>query len=455
MTSKAAGIVRHVHGLRLGRRSLLRGAGVALALPWLEAMPARAADVLPRAMFVYFPSGYPRGLWQAASEGDAVVLPPLARALQPFARKLTLVTGLANQPASVGASNAGGIHARGTGCSLVAEPLTPAGFAGAGVSVDQLIVDDIAGASCISSLVLGLPNERVPSFSEEGMSSIFYNNVSFRGPRSPVPKVSNPADLFVRFVTCPGIGTARSPQRLRFERGVMSAIKRKAERLMSQAGREDRLRLEEYFTSVSELERRFLPSPHRNDSATCVPDGPSVPGNTLAESAAAMFDLTVLALRCGLTRVATLMMDGAFSRRHFGLPGLGNANYIHGLSHAEFGGEATDTPRWTTITSQYFSLFASLLARLDAVQEGGGTLLDATAVTFFSEFGDGNAHACEDLPFLIAGSAGGRLRTGQHLRAAAGTPQANAWLALLQAFGVGRDRFGDSTGSLAGLMIKS
>jgi hypothetical protein len=127
-------------------------------------------------------------------------------------------------------------------------------------------------------------------------------------------------------------------------------------------------------------------------------------------------------------------------------------NYIHGLSHAEFGGEALDTPRWMKITRHYFEIFAYLLAKLDAADEGGATLLDQSIVWIGSEFGDGNAHACSDLPVVVAGGGGGRLRPGRHVAVQPGTPQANALLGVLQAMGVSRLAFGDSTGTIPGLL---
>jgi hypothetical protein len=444
---------------RLSRRALLRGAGCSLALPWLEVMaPARAraqaSAIPPRALFVYFPSGYTKGHWQIGGAGGAdFTLPALASALAPFQSKLTIVSGLSNAPAGVGGLTAGGMHARGTGCSLVASPLLETGFQGPGVSADQVIVQGLGQASCLSSLVLGVPNERIPSFSEEGYSSIFYNNISFTGPRSPVQKISSPEDLFLRLVTCPGFGPGRGDKRARFEQSVMSAVKDQATRLIGCAGQADRLRLQEYFTSVEELERRFR-APSAPAPASCrAPAAPPPPGTTLREGAAAMMDLAVLAFQCGLTRVGTLMMDGAFSRRNYGLPDIGGANYIHGLSHGEIGGEEADNPRWLKITAHYFQLFAHLLGKLDAVREGEGTLLDHSVVTLFSEFGDGNTHDVHQLPLILAGGASGRLRTGRHIAAAPGTPQANVLLDVIRAMGVARGSFGDSTGGVPGLSV--
>jgi hypothetical protein len=414
--------------------------------------PRQAQAAAPaRALFIYFPSGYHAGAWITGGTpgtSTSFQLPALAGALLPWKAKLALITGLSNQPATEFGDDAGGLHARGTGCALVCAPLRRAtGFAGAGVSVDQLIAQKLGADSCISSLVLGVPNENTPNFAEEGYSSIYYNNVSFTGPRSPVQKVSNPSDLFLRLVTCPGFGGRPSEKRARFEQGVMSGIKDQATRLMKGAGQADRARLDEYFTAVSELERRFLPAV----PATCPArkEAPA-PGTTLAEGANAMMDLAVLAFQCGLTHVGTLMMDGAFSRRDFGLADINGVNYIHGLSHNEIGGEEADRPRWLKITSHYFQLFAGFLAKLDAVPDAGGTLLDNTLVSIVGEFGDGNRHLSSDLPLVLAGG-GGRLHLGRHITTAPGTPVASVYLTLLHALGMDQAAFGDSRGEIAGL----
>ena len=381
-------------------------------------------------------------------------MPAIAAALAPWQKQLTLVSGLSNAPAGGRGRHRGG-HARPRHRLLAwcaARCGRPAS-SGPGVSADQVIVQGLGDSSCLSSLVLGVPNERIPSFSEEGYSSIFYNNVSFTGPRSPVQKISSPEDLFLRLVTCPGFGPGRGSKRARFEQSVMGAVKQQADRLMGCAGQADRLRLEEYFTAVTELERRFRASSAPAPASCQAPAAPPAPGATLREGATAMIDLAVLAFQCGLTRVGTLMMDGAFSRRNFGLPDIGGANYIHGLSHGEIGGEEADNPRWLKITTHYFQLFAYLLGKLDAVKEGEGTLLDHTVVTMFSEFGDGNTHDVHQLPVILAGGASGRLRTGRHIAAAPGTPVANLLLDVIQAMGVTRPSFGDSTGRVPELAV--
>jgi Protein of unknown function (DUF1552) len=459
--------MRTVKSFRLGRRAVLRGAGVSLALPWLEVMAEKSAfgqaAVAPRALFFYWPTGYRAGDWLAnpATPGTLTTfnIPTIATALTPFKSKLTFVTGTEMKPASVG-NGGDGIHARGTGCSLVAEVLTKTGFT-TGISADQVVARAVGTGTCIPSLALGVPGERPATFAEDGYGGVYYNNVSFTGPTSNVQKENKPEDLFRRLTTCSGFGTGGTgtmppppDPRVAFEKSVMAAVKVDAQRLMTCVGQEDKLRLDEYFTSITELERRFVDMPPPPGGGTAMCDKPAAPTTqtVFKDNAFVMMDLAVLAFKCGLTRVATMMLDGAFSRRNYGLPDIDGVDYIHGLSHGEIGGKTVDHPRWVKITTHYFELMAHLLEQMDAVKEGDRTLLDNTIVYFFSEFGNGDAHQQAQQPIIIAGGAG-KLNVGRHIAVANGTPQANVLLTILQAMGVQRTSFGDSNGTIAGLGI--
>jgi len=469
--------MRRVKPFRLDRRAVLGGAGISLALPWLEAMvpssayaKSVAAATGPRVLFLYFPTGYRQGGWLAnktAGSYPDFTLPAIAQALTPLKNKLTIITGLANKTATVG-NGGDGIHARGTGCWLNCEVLTTTGFA-SGISADQVIAKTIGATSCIPSLALGVPGEQVATFAEDGYGAVYYNNVSFTGPKANVQKENKPLDLYNRLITCSGFGTgsggdagtAPPPtvnQRTQFEKSAMAGVKVEANRLMTCVGQEDRLRLQQYFDSITELERRFTTPPAGDGGAP--PTGalcqkPAAPGatGTFQQNAQMMMDLLILGFKCGLTNVATLMLDGAFSRRDYGLPDIDAVNYVHGLSHGEIGGKPVDHPRWVKITTHYFTLIAYLLQQMDAINEGNGTLLDNTIVYIGSEFGDGDAHSQSQHPVIIAGGGAGRLNVNRHIATPNDTPAANALLTVMQTMGVQRTAFGDSTGTIAGLAI--
>lgn len=458
--------MRRVKPLRLSRRALLRGAGVSLALPWLEIMESKAQGApdtaLPRVIFIYFPTGYKSGEWvpnKTPGKYADYALPNIAKALEPFKKKLTLITGMSNDPAAVG-NGGDGIHARGTGCFLTNEVLQMGGF-GSGISADQVIAKQNGSKFCIPSLTLGIPDEKPPTFAEDGYGSVYYNNISFTGPKANVQKENKPKDLFDRLTKCGGFGGGGSAEpdpalleRAAFEKQVMSSVSAEAKRLMDCVGQQDRLRLQQYYDSVAELERRFQEPTGMPASAGC--DSPAAPpanGGSFFANSKLMMDTALVALKCGITPVASLMLDGAFSHRDYGLTDIDNVDYVHGLSHGEIAGTAADHPRWVKITTHFFEHFTYLLQQMGAVNEGSGTMLDNSIVYISSEFGDGNAHSIKQLPILIAGTGGGRLTTGQQIAVENNTPSANAILDVMRAAGVDKTSHGNSTGQVPGLAV--
>lgn len=459
--------MRHVKPLQLSRRTVLRGVGASLALPWLEAMvpsPAKAATnaALPRVFFIYYPTGYRENTWVANKTPGSYTdyaLPGMAASLEPFKKKLTLITGLANDPAAVG-NGGDGIHARGTGCFLTNEVLQKGGFA-AGVSADQLIAKAVGAKFCIPSLSIGIPDERPPSFAEDGYGSVYYNNISFTGPTANVQRENKPVDLFNRLTKCGGVGMGGGTvdpvvaERAAFEKSVMGAVKEEASKLITCVGKEDSLRLEQYYDSIAELEKRFQdPSMMMPTTADCTsPTKPAANGGNFINNSKLMMDVSLVALKCGLAPVVSMMLDGAFSHRDYGLTDIDGVDYCHGLSHGEIGGKSVDHPRWVKITTHYFAHFAYLLGEMDKVNEGAGTMLDNSIVYISSEFGNGDAHSIKQLPCLIGGSGGGRLNTGRQIAVQNDTPSANAILDVMKAAGVQKTSHGNSTGSIPGLAI--
>jgi hypothetical protein len=459
--------MRRVKPFQLSRRTVLRGVGVSLALPWLEVMASKQATAapttaLPRVIFVYFPTGYRSGTWAANKAPGSYPdyqLPAIAQALDPFKSKLTLITGLSNDPAAVG-NGGDGVHARGTGCFLTNEVLQMNGFA-AGISADQRLAKAVGSSFCIPSLSIGVPAERPPSFDEDGYGAVYYNNISFTGPRANVQRENSPLSLFNRLTKCGGFGMTGGTvdpavsERTAFEKSVMGSVNEEASHLMSCVGKQDQLRLQQYYDSIAELEKRFQdPSMQPMPSSGCTtPTAPPASADTFLKNSELMMDVSLVALKCGLTPVVSMMLDGAFSHRDYSLPDIDGVDYCHGLSHGEIGGIAADHPRWTKITTHFFSHFAYLLGQMDAVNEGSGTMLDNSIVYISSEFGDGNAHSIKQLPVLIAGTGGGRLNTGRQIAVVNDTPSANAILDVMKVAGVQATAHGNSTGPIPGLAM--
>lgn len=458
-------MTRRATPFRISRRSVLRGTGAALALPWLEVMVpktarAQAAGPAPRALFIYFPTGYRSGGWVTRPAGTYpdITLPAIATALTPLKDQLTMITGCGNQPASVG-NGGDGIHARATGTFLTCEVLQKTGFA-IGISADQVIARSVGMATCVPSIAMGIPGERLPGFDEDGYGEVYLDNVSFVGPRAQVQKDNNPVALFNRLNSCAAVaggGTAPDPlamERVRFETGVMSAVKDEATKLVGCVGREDKIRLDQFYTSVTELEQRFRTMPpNTGGGGSCVkPAMPPASGANYSASIHLMMDLQIFAFQCGLTRVSTMMMDGAFSRRNYGLPDIGGVDYIHGLSHGEIGGKGVDHPRWVRITTHFYENFAYLLTKMKETSEGERSLLGNSIVYINSEFGDGDGHNQYNLPTIIAGGAAGKFKVAQHIGMPDRTPIANVILTIMQTMGVARPSFGNSTGTVSALL---
>ncbi|HET6282804.1 MAG TPA: DUF1552 domain-containing protein [Polyangia bacterium] len=461
-------MTRRATPFRISRRSVLRGTGAALALPWLEVMVPKTARAqaaggpAPRALFVYFPTGYRNGGWvtRAAGTYPDITLPAIATALTPIKDQITMITGTGNQPASVG-NGGDGIHARATGTFLTCEVLQKTGFA-IGISADQVIAKTVGTNTCVPSIAMGIPGERLPGFDEDGYGEVYLDNISFVGPRSQVTKDNNPVALFNRLNSCAAVaggggGGAPDPlalERVRFETGVMGAVKDEATKLLGCVGRDDKIRLDQFFTSVTELEQRFRTMPPlTGGGGSCVkPATPPASGATYSASIHLMMDMAIFAFQCGLTRVATMMMDGAFSRRNYGIASAGGADYIHGLSHGEIGGKAVDHPRWVAITTHFYENFAYLLTKMKDTSEGERSLLGNSIVYINSEFGDGDAHNQYSLPVIVAGQAGGKYKIGQHIAMPDRTPVANVILTIMQTMGIAKPSFGNSTGTITDLL---
>src|SRR5260370_23455491 len=295
---------------------------------------AQAAAIPLRAFFIYVPPGYKNGHWIPTTTRGVypdVTTPATAAALQPYQSKLNFITGCGNTPAAFG-NGGDGIHARATGTFLYFQHLLQTGLDGDGITARQVIAKSVGTTTCVPSIVTGIPGERLPGFNEDAYAAMYLDNIAFVLPRSNVQKDSNPQTLFRRLVMCsslmPGTGTGGPPpdpmavERTKFEKTVMSAVKDEAKRLSSCVGVDDRARLDQYYTSISELEQRFTTVPPVGmPSMSCMKPGePPASGADFQASIHLMMDVIIFGFRCGITRVASMMLDGAFSRRNSGLP---------------------------------------------------------------------------------------------------------------------------------------
>jgi hypothetical protein len=445
--------------MKIARRHILRGAGVALALPWLESLAprrARGQAARPRRFVpVFFPLGA-GAYWRPTGKGagDAWGLSPV---LQPFAPLKRKVTVLSHVDATANATVAPGeaTDAVGTGAFLTCAPCSSTPVMN-GVSVDQRVARDLLGRTILPSLQVGLATV---SSGTAGWPAAFSRSISWASATEPMHKNVDPQAVFDALVA----GGAQNPgedaaarARAQARKSVLDFVAGNITSLRPRLGREDGERFDVFLTSVRELEQRITTAGGAPGYACIRPNRPTSAGDREVH-ARVMIDLIVMALSCDRTRVVSVMLDDALSdyaydfvtARQFTSAGSTPvAGAVGSLREASHAGDTSDA--WATIDWWFASQAAELCTKLDAIPDGPDqTLLDNTLVWFGS--GQRSETASADLPVLYAGSGGGVLKTDQHLDLE--TRLANVYLTFLnRVFGCDDASFGDSTGEVADLL---
>jgi hypothetical protein len=430
----------------LSRRTVLRGAGALVALPVLQAMvpPRRTTLEAPRRLvFAYVPNGVEMPSWTPAGDGEALELSPSLAPLAPYRDSLLVLQGLAHDKARANGDGPGD-HARAAATFLTgAQALKTDGPIRAGVSADQLAAREIGNRTRIRSLELGCEAGRLGGQCDSGYSCAYSNSISWSTPHTPLGKEVDPRLVFDRLFREPDadLPPAAREERRRRRRSVLDLVGDEAKRLSSRLGPEDRHKLDEYASGVRELERRIEFAAREQDQGDRERFA-ELPED-LAGRARLHAELIALAFATDTTRIVTWMIANEGSGMSY--PALDAPEGHHELSH--HGGDKSKRAKIASINRFHVELLAHLLDKLSA-READATLLDRSAVAYGSAIGDGDRHNHDDLPILVAGRAGGALRTGRRLRFPKDTPCANLWLTLLDAAGVRAPALGDSTGRL-------
>ena len=436
------------------RRTLLRGALGALALPFLHsALPRSAwastpsgASVPRRLLYWYVPNGMQMDRWTPTAEGFGYDLPTILEPLAAVQPHVSVLTGLSQE---AGFDDRPGDHARGTGCFLTATTVrfTAGDDIENGISCDQVAAQALGGSTLFPSLQLGIEGGGETGDCDSGYSCAYARNISWAGPSTPLPSVIDPLLLFERLfgAGADGLTAEEAARRTTLRTSVLDYVREDAERLQARLGRTDSLKLDEYLTGVRELELRV----QALGEGICEPNEEPPPDAILPESVRLMTDLTVQAFECDLTRVVTFMMGNAGSYRSF--PHLDIAEAHHELSH--HGGDADKIDNLVTIARWEVEEFAYLVQRLaDTEEADGSSLIDHTLAMFSSEIEDGDTHYHRNMPVLLAGGGGGTVTPGRHIRYGGSEPIADLFIAMLASFGVEIDNFGlDGTGPLTDL----
>ncbi len=445
---------------RMGRRAFLGGAAVALALPALESLLPRGTAqaggmTIPRRMLVYFvPNGMPMTSWTPAATGADFPLSTILAPLAELRSDVQVLTGLANRPAERvyrGSDDGGGDHARGTGSFLTCTRLRKTSGTNLrnGISADQMVAQSLANVTRFPSLQFGVRGSAVVGDCDAGYSCAYTTNITWSSATRPLSRLTTPQAAFNRLFGGFDLDGTREEQerRLAYRTSVLDYVHRDATRLTSRLGQTDRQKLDEYLTSVREVEQRVMGAIPL--SASCVI--PEAPQGTpdYPQHVRLMADLMTVAFRCDLTRVSTFMLDGAGGNAHY--PFLGIPGGHHDISHHQ--NDPEKIRQLVTIGTWEVEQFAYLLRQLKAVREvDGSSLLDHSTVLFSSEISDSNLHTHDNIPTLLAGGCGGQFTTNRHVAYASERPVANLYTAMMRAMGLTIDRFGDDgTGVLENL----
>jgi hypothetical protein len=441
----------------ISRRTLLRGLGAAVALPWLEAMgpltswaaEAVAEKAAPnRVAFLYVPNGKNMADWTPKAEGSDFELPTILQPLAPVKDDLLVLTGLTADKARPH-GDGGGDHARAlaaylTGC----QPRKTDGTdIRVGISVDQMAASRIGDATRLPSIELGCEQGALAGNCDSGYSCVYSSTISWRSATQPLPKEVNPKLIFERLF---GNGPdAMRAQRDARRKSILDVVREDAGDLRGRLGVGDQRKLDEYFSAVRDIEQRITKA--ETMPPVAAPDY-AKPGGVPAsyeEHLKIMADLLVLAFQADVTRVSTFVFANEGSNKPY--PFIGVREGHHDLSH--HGNDQAKKDKIRQINTFHVTQLAYLLTKLKSIKEGDGTLLDHCMIAYGSGNSDGNAHNHDNLPILVAGKGCGTLKTGRHIRYAKETPLNNLWLALLERMSVKVQTLGDSSGSLAGLSV--
>jgi Protein of unknown function (DUF1552) len=434
---------------RLSRRALLQGLGAAISLPLLDAMTPTAAPL--RLAFIYVPNGILMNQWTPASDAADFELPRILTPIAPHRDNVLVLSGLTqNTGRALGDSN--GDHARASATYLTGVHPRKTDGAGisAGISVDQVAASNIGAASKLPSLEVACEDGRLVGNCDSGYSCAYSNTLSWRTPNSPLPCEVNPRVVFERLFGSLDENPADRQKRQRDETSILDYVFDATCRLTRQLGRSDQRKIDEYLTSVREIERRIQIAEKDDDQnfghptpSFAKPTG--VPAD-FADYAKLMFDLMLVAFQTGTTRVSTFMLGREGSVRAYREIGISEAH--HPVTHHS--GKPDLIEKVVAINTYHVQQFAYFLGKMKSTPDGDGTLLDHSLIVYGSGLSDGNRHEHNNLPVLLAGKAGGR-----HIAYPAETPMNNLHLALLDRMGVHVDSLGDSNGELNVLSLNA
>ena len=433
---------------RITRRTVLRGAGVAMSLPWLESLHAFAdtppASAFPKRFAVTFMgNGVNEDHWSATGQGADMVLSKSLSPLEPLKQKINYIDGLFVEEAT-----GKGIHPAMTGGLLSGAHISKGAVVHSGVSVDQIIANHVGQDTPQSSIVLAC-EAPLTGYHETNYSLAYSSHISWQSPDSPVPVEMYPSLAFDSLFE--NRGSLRN-------QSILDRVSERARALSTQISSADKVKLDEYLSSVREVETRVEAMRKTKDTADDAARAKNTPAvmmerpanglpDDLRDHARLMCDIIAIAFQTDKTRVATLLQARDLSALYY--PFLGVQDGHHGESHNNL------SDGYERITRFHLSQFAYLAAKLDAMPEGDGTVLDHSLLMFLSNMWVGRKHDNSRLPIVLAGGLGGTLKTGRTLdfykAGDDNRKMCSLYLGIMDRMGIKVDQFGDATERLKDL----
>ncbi len=435
------------------RRTVLRGLGATIALPFLDSMvPAAtalaqtAANPVRRFSVIYAAHGASPGYWVPEMEGAAYALTQPLQPLAAFREQMLVLSGIDNVVAMAREGDPRGGHGRMAPAFMSgvhAKPTQGVDFQ-AGISIDQIVANHVGGATQLPSLQVTVEPVDFAGTCDSGYSCVYTNTLCWRNPTMPLPMENNPRAVFERLFGDSG-STDPAVRRKRFgeQRSILDSVLEKALALSSSVGPDDRRRFEEYLQSIRDVEQRIQMAEAQSERELPVIDQPRGAPAAFTDYVKLMFDLQALAFQADLTRVSTFMLAKEVNSRTF--PEVGVSEGHHALSH--HGNDSEKKMLLAKVNTYHTTRLADFLKTLQSTPDGDGSLLDHSIILYGSGHGNANIHEPKDLPILVVGGGAGRLKGGRHIRYD-GAQLPDLHVTLLNKLDVPVENVGESTGEL-------
>jgi hypothetical protein len=429
------------------RRTFLKGAQAALALPLLDAMiPAATAwaetpaKPVARMGFVFIPMGCDHARWTPSGQGGALELSPILSSLKPVKDQVTVLTNMRLQNAYPGT------HDTSNAAFLSAAPAkhTESSDYFLGTTVDQIAAKQMGRDTQLASLQLAMDLNPLAGVCNNGYACVYQNCLSWSSPTTPLPAEAHPRIVFERLFGEGGNAAARSAA-LHDRASLLDSFNGDIAKLKHRVGTPDRVRLDQYLDSIRQVESEIQRAEKAvAENKTPDLDRPVGVPAAFADHAKLMFDLQILAFQADITRVVTFQLTREQCNRTY--PEIGVSDPHHPTSH--HGNDPEKLAKIAKINAYHISLFSDFLQKMKATPDGDGTLLDHSVYMYGSGMGNSSLHDHDNLPILIAGGAATGLKGGRHIKYEKPTNLANLHLTLLDRVGIHLDSFVDSSGKI-------